>query len=77
MQEKHKFMNAQSKKILNKSRMAGAARDISNNNSQRGRSRGIGRSQELINSDINEVFSLRDEEFANMGYVDSMKMQEM
>ena len=61
-------MNAKSKSILNKK--AGLHRQVTNHSRKR-------RGGSISNNDLDDVFSLKDEEFANMGYVDSMKMQEM
>ena len=89
MQEKNKFMNAQSKRIL--SRKSGVYDDATSmeRDNRSGSTRKSGRrSRRLLpikssdprkhaNDDLDDIFSLKDEEFANMGYVDSMKMQEM
>ena len=70
MQEKHKFMNAQSKKILNKK----AGLHLQTGSHRKSTSRRSRSRVTIDNNDLDDVFSLKDEEFANMGYVDSMKM---
>lgn len=81
MQEKNKFMNAQSKRILNRKPGLQVVSDVDSHRSGFNRkSKSRKRNKHLAtdnNDDLNDIFSLKDEEFANMGYVDSMKMQEM
>ena len=69
MQSKNKFMNEMSKKILDKKN------NIYNDaNSRKSRSK----SKDMIsNYDLDDVFSLKDDEFSRMGYIDSMKTHEL
>jgi len=73
MQEKNKFVNKKSERILQKS-MRYNYDTLSRRSRKSRRSSGSREGNLGDNADLDDIIAVRDDEFANMGYVDSMKM---